>query len=92
VALLVLRILGVKKVLDRIKDNKVVGIVTGTRRNNGNFYIYFEYEFNGETYKNKAALLIGPILKNKLAKMETVDLVVDDLKPKNAYLAGLYYK
>ena len=92
VALLVIRTLKVKKVLDRIKENKVVGVVTGTRRNNGNFYMSFEYEYNGETYMNKVSLLIGPLLKMKLAKMETVNLVVDDLNPKKVYISDFYYK
>ena len=52
----------------------------------------FEYEFNGETYKNKASFLIGPLKRIKLAKMKTVNLVVDDLNPKKAYISDLYYK
>ncbi len=92
VVLLVIRTLSIKKVLDRIKDNKVEGKVTGTRRNNGNFYMSFEYEFNGETYKNKACFLIGPLQRIKLAKMETVNLVVDDLNPKKAFISDLHYK
>ncbi len=91
-ALLVIRTLGVKKVLDRVIENKVAGKVTGTRRNNGNFYMSFEYEFKGKTYKSKSVFLIGPLQRIKLAKMETVNLVIDDLNPKKAYISDLYYK
>ena len=90
--LIVYRTLSIKKVLERIKDNKVVGTVTGTMRNNGNFYISFSYEFNGETYNKRVGLLIGPLLKLKLAKMETINLVVDDQNPKKVYIADLLFK
>lgn len=92
IALIVYRTIQIKKVLDRIKDNTVKGTVLGTMRNNGNFYVSFSYEFEGETYKKRVGLLIGPLLKIKLAKLETVDLVVDNLNPKNAYMSVLYYK
>lgn len=91
-ALIAFRAIVVKKVLDRIKDNKVIGTVIGTRRNNGNFYITFNYEFKGEAYKNKVSLLIGPLLRVKLTKMETMNLVVDDQNPKKVYLSDLFYK
>ena len=92
VGLVVYRTIRIKKVLDRIKDNKVVGTVTGTMRNNGNFYISFNYEYKGETYKKRVGLLIGPLLKIKLAKIETINLVVDDLNPKKVFISDLYYK
>ena len=92
VAVVVYRTLAVKKVLDRIKENKVIGTVLGTRRNNGNFYISYSYDFNGENFKSKTSLLIGPLLKIKLAKMETINLVVDDLNPKKVYISDLFYK
>jgi len=92
VGLMVYRTLVIKKVLDRIKDNKVVGKVTGTMKNNGNFYISFNYEYKGETYQKRAGLLIGPLLKIKLAKMETINLVVDDSNPKKVYISDLLYK
>ena len=92
VGLVTYRTLSIKKVLERIKDNKVVGTVTGTMRNNGNFYISFSYEINGETYKKRVGLLIGPLLKIKLAKMETINLVVDYQSPKKVYIADLLFK
>ena len=92
IGLIVYRTLSIKKVLERIKDNKVVGTVTGTMRNNGNFYISFSYEYKEETFKKRVGLLIGPLLKIKLAKMETINLVVDDSNPKKVYIADLYYK
>ncbi|MCK5732387.1 MAG: hypothetical protein KAH13_05165 [Tenericutes bacterium] len=92
VGLVAYRTMVMKKVLDRVKDNKVIGKVTGTRRNNGNFYISFTYEFKGDSYNNRAILLIGPLLKIKLAKMETINLVVNDLNPKKVYISDLYYK
>jgi len=92
VALVVLRALAVKKVLDRIINNKVQGTVTGTMRNNGNFYVSLSYEFNGETYNKRVILLIGPILRLKLEKMKTMNLLIDDTNPKKAYISDLYLK
>lgn len=81
-----------KNVLDRVKENKVIGTVTGSRRNNGNFYISFTYEFEGSSYNNRVMLLIGPLQRIKLAKLETLNLVVDDLNPKKVYVSDLFYK
>ncbi len=92
VGLLVYRTMEIKKVLCRVKDNSVVGQVTSTLRNNGNFYISFTYEYKGESYNKRVGLLIGPILKNKLSKMETINLVVDDLNPKKVYISDLFYQ
>ncbi len=92
IGIITFRTLELKKVLDRVKSNKVVGTTTGTMRNNGNFYISFSYEFNGETFNKRVGLLIGPLLKIKLAKMKTINLVVDDLNPKKAYISDLYYR
>lgn len=92
VGLIAYRAMGIKKVLDTINNNRVVGKVTGTQRNNGNFYISFSYEFNGESFKKRVGLLIGPLLKLKLAKMETINLVVDKDNPKKVYIADLFYK
>jgi len=92
VALVVLRALAVKKVLDRIINNQVQGTVTGTMRNNGNFYVSLSYEFNGETYNKRVILLIGPILRLKLEKMKTMNLLIDDMNPKKAYISDLYLK
>jgi len=92
VALVVLRALAVKKVLDRIINNQVQGTVTGTMRNNGNFYVSLSYEFNGETYNKRVILLIGPILRLKLEKMKTMNLLIDDTNPKKAYISDLYLK
>ena len=92
VVIIVYRSLKLQKELLRIKDNKVVGTITNTMKNNGNFYISFNYLFNGETYKKRVGLLIGPLLKIKLSKMETLNLVVDNENPKKVYIADLYYK
>ena len=91
-AFIVYRALGIQKTLERIKENKVVGTELSTRKNNGNFYLTFSYEFNGQTYKKSVMLLIGPLLKMKLAKMDTINLVVDDQNPKKVYIADLYFK
>jgi hypothetical protein len=92
ICLIAYRAVTLKKILDRVKENKTTGKVTGTRRNNGNFYISFTYEYKGETYSGRVSLLIGPLLRGKLTKMETVNIVVDDSNPKKAYLSDLYYK
>lgn len=92
IGLIIFRTRSIMIILDRIKDNKVLGTVTGSMRNNGNFYLSFTYEFNGEAYSKRVGLLIGPLLKIKLSKMETVNLVVDKDNPKNVFIADLYYK
>ncbi len=92
VGLIAYRAISIKKVLVKIKDNKVLGEVTNTMRNNGNFYISFKYEFNGEIYNKRVGLLIGPLLKLKLAKMKTINLVVDKDNPKKVYISDLFYK
>ena len=90
--LIYLRASSIMKDLKRMKDNKVVGKVTGTMRNNGNFYISYQYDVNGEVYKKRTMLLIGPLLKIKLSKMETLNLVIDKENPKKVYIADLLYK
>ena len=92
VGLMVYRAMGIKKILDKIKDNKVIGEVTNTMRNNGNFYISFKYEVNGQVYSKRVGLLIGPLLKLKLAKMKTINLVIDNENPKKVYISDLFYK
>lgn len=92
VGLIVYRAMNIKKVLVSIKDNRVVGNVSNTMRNNGNFYISFSYEYNGETYKKRVGLLIGPLLKIKLSKMKEINLVVVKENPKKVYISDLFYK
>jgi uncharacterized membrane protein YoaK (UPF0700 family) len=88
---LILRVMQIKKVLDKIKNNTATGNVTNTMRNNGNFYISVDYTYKDTSYHKRFIFLIGPLMKLKLAKLETVQLVVDDSKPKTAFIADLYY-
>ena len=92
IVIVVYRITKIQSILEKIKDDKVVGTVTGSMKNNGNFYLSFTYEYNDETYNKRVGLLIGPLLKIKLSKMETVNLVVVKDNPKKVYIADLYYK
>jgi|LGOV01.1.fsa_nt_gb amino acid transporter len=91
IILLVLRVLSVSKNLQKYKDNKVVGKVEGVFRNNGMFYMSFSYEVNGKLYSKRFTLLVGPIQKGKLSKIEQMTLVYDKENPKKAFIEDLMY-
>lgn len=92
IMLVVYRTMKIKAILEKNKDNKIEGTVTGSMKNNGNFYLSFTYEYNGDTFNKRVGFLIGPLLKIKLSKMKTVNLVVDKDSPKKVYIADLYFK
>ncbi|MFK5883267.1 MAG: hypothetical protein QM489_02885 [Candidatus Izemoplasma sp.] len=92
IALLVYRIKTIGDAVLKAKDNKVTSKEVSTRRNNGNFYISFAYEVNGQEYRKSVMLLLaGPILRSKVNKMQTLDLLVDPVNPKKVFIENLLY-
>lgn len=92
VGLLVFRIKVVGDAILKVKDNKTKSTEVSTMRNNGNFYVSFSYEYNGEQYRKRVILLAGPLMRSKINKLTELNLMVDNENPKKVYIEDLFYK
>jgi len=91
VTLLVLRVYLTRELIFRLKDSRIGAKVHRFDRNNGNFYIVVNYEIKTRTLGKRIPVLAGPVLRAKLRKLDEIQLLVDQEKPKKIFIAEFYY-
>lgn len=90
--LLILRVYLTRKLIIKLKDSRIKGIVHKIDQNNGNMYIVVNYEVKTRGMGKRIPILAGPILRAKLRKLTEVELLLDLDKPKKIFIAEFYYE
>jgi hypothetical protein len=90
--LLILRVYLTRKLITKLKDSRIKGVVHKIDQNNGNFYIVVNYEVRTRSMGKRIPILAGPVLRAKLRKLKEVELLMDLDKPKKIFIAEFYYE
>jgi len=90
--LLILRVYLTRKLIIKLRDSRIKGVVHKIDQNNGNFYIVVNYEVRTRSLGKRIPILAGPILRAKLRKLTEVELLIDPDKPRKIFIAEFYYE